>query len=126
MFISLLLSRAGQVGPALSCSSSFLTFSCSCSSFREEMEKEKRKREVREAKSEKERKEEEARRKRIQNAKKAPPPVDFQSLLQLANQKKDIPIKVPVLSSVHILRTYLLVHTPNNQSLIKPSTQSIS
>lgn len=68
--------------------------STSSTKSREEIEKEKRKREIKEAKSEKERKEEEARRKRILNAKRAPPPVDFQSLLQLANQKKDIPIKV--------------------------------
>jgi len=46
------------------------------------------------ARSEKERKEEEARRRRLQNAKKAPPPIDFQSLLEMANHKKDIPIKV--------------------------------
>jgi len=42
----------------------------------------------------KKRKEEEARRKRIANAKKAPPPVDFNSLLKLANEKKDIPVKI--------------------------------
>jgi len=40
------------------------------------------------------RREEEARKKRLQNARKAPPPVDFQSLLKMANEKKDIPVKV--------------------------------
>ena len=44
--------------------------------------------------TDKRRKEEEARRKRIANAKKAPPPVDFNSLLKLANEKKDIPVKI--------------------------------
>ena len=44
--------------------------------------------------TEKKKKEEEARRKRIANAKKAPPPVDFNSLLKLANEKKDIPVKI--------------------------------
>ena len=44
--------------------------------------------------SEKKRREEEARRKRIENAKKAPPPVDFNSLLKLADEKKDIPVKI--------------------------------
>ena len=39
-------------------------------------------------------KDEEARKKRIEKAKKAPPPVDFQSLLKLANEKKDIAVKV--------------------------------
>jgi len=42
----------------------------------------------------KKKREEEARKKRLQNARKAPPPVDFQSLLKLANEKKDIPVKV--------------------------------
>ena len=42
----------------------------------------------------KKKKEEEARQKRIANAKKAPPPVDFNSLLKLANEKKDIPVKI--------------------------------
>lgn len=59
-----------------------------------EREYERKKDEERRAKSEKERKEEEARKKRIQNAKKAPPPVDFQSLLKMASQKKDIPVKI--------------------------------
>jgi len=64
-----------------------------------EKEKEKSKGDVKKeekvkAKSEKERKEEEARRRRLQNAKKAPPPIDFQSLLEMANHKKDIPVKV--------------------------------
>merc|ERR1719431_293032 len=40
------------------------------------------------------RREEEARKKRLQNARKAPPPVDSQSLLKMANEKKDIPVKV--------------------------------
>ena len=44
--------------------------------------------------TDKRKKEEEARRKRIANAKKAPPPVDFNSLLKLANEKKDIPVKI--------------------------------
>lgn len=44
--------------------------------------------------SDKERKEEEARKKRIENSKKAPPPVDFNSLIRLAEVKKDIPIKI--------------------------------
>ena len=30
----------------------------------------------------------------MHNARKAPPPVDFQSLLKMANEKKDIPVKV--------------------------------
>merc|ERR1719147_408083 len=46
------------------------------------------------AEAERERKKEEARKKRIMNAKKAPPPIDFQSLLKMANQKKDEPVKV--------------------------------
>merc|ERR1712223_889907 len=41
-----------------------------------------------------ERKEEEARRKRKQMAKNAPPPIDFQSLLKMANEKKDIPVNL--------------------------------
>merc|ERR1712059_221941 len=54
-----------------------------------EREEEKKK------KSSKEREKEEARRKRLQqNAKKAPPTMDFQALLKIANQKKDVPIKV--------------------------------
>merc|ERR1712226_1497784 len=46
------------------------------------------------AKSDKERKEEEARKKRLANAKKAPPPVNFQDLMNMAKQVKDIPVKV--------------------------------
>jgi len=42
----------------------------------------------------KKRREDEARKKRLQNARKAPPPVDFQSLLKMANEKKDVPVKV--------------------------------
>jgi len=61
---------------------------------RAEAERERKKEEERRARSEKERKEEEARKKRIMNAKKAPPPIDFQSLLKMANQKKDEPVKV--------------------------------
>lgn len=44
--------------------------------------------------TDKKRREEDARRKRIENAKKAPPPVDFNALLRLADQKKDIPVKI--------------------------------
>ena len=44
--------------------------------------------------SDKEKKEEEARRRRIENSKKAPPPVDFNSLLRLADVKKDLPVKM--------------------------------
>jgi len=56
-------------------------------------DKEKRREEERKN-IDKVRREEEARKKRLANAKKAPPPVDFQSLLKMANQKKDIPVKV--------------------------------
>ena len=59
-----------------------------------ESEKEKKKEEERKSKSERERKEEEARRKRKQMAKNAPPPIDFQSLLKMANEKKDIPVNL--------------------------------
>jgi len=45
-------------------------------------------------KGDKFKREEEARRKRLQNAQKAPPPVDFKSLLKMADQKKDIPVKI--------------------------------
>ena len=61
---------------------------------RMESEKEKRKEEERKKKSERERKEEEARRKRKEMAKNAPPPIDFQSLLKMANEKKDLPVQV--------------------------------
>ena len=44
--------------------------------------------------SDKEKKEEEARKRRIENSKKAPPPVDFNSLLRLADVKKDLPVKL--------------------------------
>jgi len=44
--------------------------------------------------SDKRKREEEARRKRIENAKKAPPPMDFNSLLKTANQKKDLPVRI--------------------------------
>lgn len=59
-----------------------------------ESEKEKKKDEERKSKSERERKEEEARRKRKQMAKNAPPPIDFQSLLKMANEKKDQPVNL--------------------------------
>jgi len=45
--------------------------------------------------SAKEKEKEEARKRRLQmNAKKAPPTMDFQSLMQMANFKKDVPIQV--------------------------------
>ena len=44
--------------------------------------------------TDKKKREEEARRKRIENAKKAPPPMDFNSLLKTANEKKDIPVRI--------------------------------
>merc|ERR1740124_461980 len=65
----------------------------SSSSFRDTFDRDKRREEEKKS-ADKTRKEEEARRKRLHNAKKAPPPVDFQSLLKMANEKKDIPIKV--------------------------------
>lgn len=49
-------------------------------------EKEKRLRE-------KEREKKEASKRRLELAKKAPPPIDFQSLLKMANDKKDVPVK---------------------------------
>lgn len=61
---------------------------------REERETERRREEERKAKSEKERLAEEARKKRIANAKKAGGPVNFEALLKIANEKKDIPIKL--------------------------------
>merc|ERR1712192_31189 len=48
----------------------------------------------RKSRSEREKKEEEARRKRKQMAKNAPPPIDFQSLLKMANEKKDQPVNL--------------------------------
>lgn len=45
--------------------------------------------------SSKEREKEEARKRRLQmNAKKMPPTMDFQSLMQMANVKKDIPVQI--------------------------------
>ena len=61
---------------------------------RAESEKEKKKEEERKSRSERERKEEEARRRRKQMAKNAPPPIDFQSLLKMANEKKDQPVNL--------------------------------
>ena len=61
---------------------------------RHESEKEKKKEEERKSRSEREKKEEEARRKRKQMAKNAPPPIDFQSLLKMANEKKDQPVNL--------------------------------
>jgi len=52
-----------------------------------EREKEKKLRE-------KEREKKEASKRRLELAKKAPPPIDFASLLKMANDKKDVPVKV--------------------------------
>ena len=61
---------------------------------REEKEKQRKKEEERKAKSDKEKKEEEARKKRLANAKKAPPPVNFNDLMKKAEELKYVPVKV--------------------------------
>ena len=44
--------------------------------------------------SDKEKERQEASRRRIEMARKAPPPVDFQTLLKMANEKKGQPVKI--------------------------------